>query len=74
MLCLIKICQVKNNEMNLRRALNKKQPKESQVKKAAEAMFGPIGKKENLKQRLLILKHKKKLSQKELKLKESWFT
>ena len=30
--------------MNLRRALNKKQPKESQVKKAAEAMFGPIGK------------------------------
>ena len=36
--------EVKNFEMNLRRALNKKQPKESQVKKAAEAMFGPLGK------------------------------
>ena len=31
--------------MNARRYLNKKQqPKESQVKKAAEAMFGPLGK------------------------------
>jgi len=38
--------EVKNFEMNLRRALNKKQPKESQVKKVAEAMFGPIGKTE----------------------------
>ena len=36
--------EVKNFEMNLRRALNKKQPKESQVKKAVEAMFGPLGK------------------------------
>jgi hypothetical protein len=36
--------EIKNFEMNLRRALNKKQPKESQVKKAAEAMFGPLGK------------------------------
>ena len=36
--------EVKNFEMNLRRAVNKKQPKESQVKKAAEAMFGPLGK------------------------------
>ena len=55
--------EVKNFEMNLRRALNKKQqPKESQVKKAAEAMFGPIGKrKKNLKQRLLILNTRKKL-------------
>ena len=35
--------EVKNFEMNLRRALNKKQqPKESQVKKVAEAMFGPL--------------------------------
>ena len=37
--------EVKNFEMNLRRAVNKKQPKESQVKKVAEAMFGPLGKK-----------------------------
>ena len=36
--------EIKNFEMNLRRALNKKQPKESQVKKAVEAMFGPLGK------------------------------
>ena len=36
--------EIKNFEMNLRRALNKKQSKESQVKKAAEAMFGPLGK------------------------------
>jgi hypothetical protein len=36
--------EVKNFEMNARRYLNKKQPKESQVKKAAEAMFGPLGK------------------------------
>ena len=38
--------EIKNFEMNLRRALNKKQSKESQVKKAAEAMFGPLGKSE----------------------------
>ena len=38
------VSEVKNFEMNLRRAVNKKQPKESQVKKAAEAMFGPLGK------------------------------
>ena len=37
--------EVKNFEMNLRRALNKKQqPKESQVKNVAEAMFGTLGK------------------------------
>ena len=36
--------EIKNFEMNLRRALNKKQPKASQVKKAVEAMFGPLGK------------------------------
>ena len=37
--------EVRNFEMNLRRALNKKQqPKESQVKNVAEAMFGPLGK------------------------------
>jgi len=38
------VSEVKNFEMNLRRAVNKKQPKESQVKKVAEAMFGPLGK------------------------------
>ena len=39
--------EIKNFEMNARRYLNKKQqPKESQVKKAAEAMFGPLGKTE----------------------------
>ena len=36
--------EVKNFEMNARRYLNKKQSKESQVKKVAEAMFGPLGK------------------------------
>tara|TARA_Y100000592_G_scaffold44893_1_gene71266 strand:- start:280 stop:1425 length:1146 start_codon:yes stop_codon:yes gene_type:complete len=36
--------EVKNFEMNAQRYLNKKKPKESQVKKAAEAMFGPLGK------------------------------
>ena len=37
--------EVKNFEMNARRFLNaKNKTKESQVKKAAEAMFGPIGK------------------------------
>ena len=38
--------EVKNFEMNARRLLNAKQPKESQVKKVAEAMFGPLGKSE----------------------------
>jgi hypothetical protein len=39
--------EVKNFEMNARRLLNAKKAKEeSTVKKAAEAMFGPIGKKE----------------------------
>ena len=39
--------EVKNFEMNARRLLNAKEAKkESTVKKAAEAMFGPIGKKE----------------------------
>jgi len=37
--------EVKNFEMNARRYLNaKNKTKESQVKKAAEAMFGPLGK------------------------------
>ena len=36
--------EIKNFEMNARRYLNKKQSKESQVKKVAEAMFGPLGK------------------------------
>ena len=39
--------EVKNFEMNARRLLNAKEAKkESTVKKAAEAMFGPIGKPE----------------------------
>ena len=38
--------EIANFEANARRLLNARQPKESQVKKAAEAMFGPIGKKE----------------------------
>ena len=36
--------EVKNFEMNLRRALNKKQNKESRIKQAVESMFGPLGK------------------------------
>ena len=36
--------EVKNFEMNLRRAVNKKQNKESRIKQAVESMFGPLGK------------------------------
>ena len=36
--------EIKNFEMNLRRALNKKQNKESRIKQAVESMFGPLGK------------------------------
>ena len=57
--------EVKNFEMNLRRALNKKQqPKESQVKKAAEAMFGPIGKKEKPEAEVFDIGTKKKVDDK----------
>tara|TARA_R100000700_G_scaffold27514_1_gene34322 strand:- start:3075 stop:4115 length:1041 start_codon:yes stop_codon:yes gene_type:complete len=35
--------EVKNFEMNLRRAVNKKQNKESRIKQAVESMFGPLG-------------------------------
>ena len=35
--------EIKNFEMNLRRALNKKQNKESRIKQAVESMFGPLG-------------------------------
>ena len=38
--------EVKNFEMNLRRAVNKKQNKESRIKQAVESMFGPLGKSE----------------------------
>ena len=38
--------EVKNFEMNLRRAVNKKQNKESRIKQAVESMFGPLGKKD----------------------------
>jgi hypothetical protein len=58
------ISEVKNFEMNLRRALNKKQPKESQVKKAAEAMFGPIGKKEKPEAEVFDIGTKKKVDDK----------
>ena len=34
--------EVKNFEMNLRRAVNKKQNKESRIKQAVESMFGPL--------------------------------
>ena len=40
--------EIKNFEMNLRRALNKKQSKESQVKKAAEAEVFDIGTKKKV--------------------------
>jgi len=57
--------EVKNFEMNLRRALNKKQqPKESQVKKAAEAMFGPLGKKEKPEAEIFDIGTKKKVDDK----------
>ena len=55
------LSEVKNYEMNLRRALNKKQPKESQVKKAAEAMFGPIGKKEKPEAEVVDIKTQEKV-------------
>ncbi len=36
--------EIANFEANAKRALEARKPKESQVKKAAEAMFGPLGK------------------------------
>ena len=56
--------EVKNFEMNLRRALNKKQPKESQVKKAAEAMFGPLGKTEKPEAKIVDITTKKPVDEK----------
>ena len=57
--------EVKNFEMNARRYLNKKQqPKESQVKKAAEAMFGPLGKKEKPEAKVFDIGTKKKVDDK----------
>ena len=54
--------EVKNFEMNARRYLNKKQqPKESQVKKAAEAMFGPLGKKEKPEAEIIDITTQKKV-------------
>jgi hypothetical protein len=57
--------EVKNFEMNARRYLNKKQqPKESQVKKAAEAMFGPLGKKEKPEAKVFDIGTKKEVDDK----------
>ena len=57
--------EVKNFEMNARRYLNKKQqPKESQVKKVAEAMFGPLGKKEKPEAEVFDIGTKKKVDDK----------
>ena len=57
--------EVKNFEMNARRYLNKKQqPKESQVKKVAEAMFGPIGKSEKPEAEVFDIGTKKKVDDK----------
>jgi hypothetical protein len=53
--------ELKNFEMNLRRAVNKKQPKESQVKKVAEAMFGTIGKKEKPEAEIVDIRTKQKV-------------
>ena len=54
--------EVKNFEMNARRYLNKKQqPKESQVKKVAEAMFGPLGKKEKPEAEIIDITTQKKV-------------
>ena len=54
--------EVKNFEMNARRYLNKKQqPEESQVKKVAEAMFGPIGKKEKTGAEVIDIKTQEKV-------------
>ena len=53
--------EVKNFEMNARRYLNKKKPKESQVKKAAEAMFGPLGKKEKPEAEIIDITTQKKV-------------
>jgi len=54
--------EVKNFEMNARRLLNAREvKKESQVKKAAEAMFGTIGKKEKPEAEIIDLATKKKV-------------
>ena len=54
--------EVKNFEMNARRLLNAKEgKKESQVKKVAEAMFGPIGKKEKPEAEIIDIATKKKV-------------
>ena len=53
--------EVANFEMNVRRALNAKKPKESQVKKAAEAMFGPLGKPKKPEADIVDIRTKEKL-------------
>ena len=54
--------EVKNFEMNARRLLNAREgKKESKVKEAAEAMFGPIGKKEKPEAEIIDLATKKKV-------------
>ena len=54
--------EVKNFEMNARRLLNaKEKKKESTVKSAAEAMFGPIGKKEKPEAEIIDIKTHEKV-------------
>ena len=54
--------EVKNFEMNARRLLNaKEKKKESTVKSAAEAMFGPIGKKEKPEAEIIDIKTQEKV-------------
>ena len=56
--------EVKNFEMNARRLLNAKKEKESTVKSAAEAMFGPIGKKDKPEAEVFDIGTKKKVDDK----------
>ena len=63
--------EVKNFEMNKKTLENaKNNQKKAKLKKAAEAMFGPLGKTDkptkNLKQRFVDIKHKRKLMKKVL--------
>ena len=57
--------EVKNFEMNARRLLNAREgKKESKVKEAAEAMFGPIGKKEKPEAEIVDITTKEKVGDK----------
>jgi len=60
--------EVKNFEMNARRLLNAREgKKESQVKKAAEAMFGTIGKKEKPEAEIIDITTQEKVGDKGIK-------